>query len=294
MVESLQNETSPLVTVAIPVYNAGAHLRLAVLSILRQTFTDWELLIIDDGSTDNALQDIADIDDSRIRILRDGANKGLAARLNEAIDLARGRYFGRMDQDDVSYPERFVRQIEALQNDPRLDLVATRAITIDKDNEATGYFPYSLSHEEICAQPWRGFYLPHPTWLGRIEWFRKHHYTVPEPYFCEDQELLLRSYRDSRFATVDEILLGYRLREKTNWSKLEKTRLAILRIQWHHFAAARQWYFVMMTTFVYIGRVLGDLARWVAQPFIQVRPEKPGDPVVTRWKAILGEFTARP
>ena len=91
----------------MPVYNAGKYLRLAVLSIVRQTFTDWELLIVDDGSTDNALQGIADIDDARIRILRDGKNKGLAARLNECIDLARGKYFARMDQDDVSYPERF-------------------------------------------------------------------------------------------------------------------------------------------------------------------------------------------
>ena len=88
---------APLVTVAMPIFNAGSYLRLAVLSIVRQTFADWELLIIDDGSTDNALQDIADIRDHRIRILRDGENKGLAARLNEAIDLACGSYFACMD-----------------------------------------------------------------------------------------------------------------------------------------------------------------------------------------------------
>src|SRR5665647_2642353 len=111
-----QSDERPLITVAMPVYNAGKYLRLAVLSIVHQTFTDWELLIVDDGSTDNALQDIADIDDARIRIYRDGENKGLAARLNECIDLARGRYIARMDQDDVSYPVRFVRQIAALQN----------------------------------------------------------------------------------------------------------------------------------------------------------------------------------
>jgi len=94
----VQAGNAPLITVAMPIFNAGSYLRLAVLSIVRQTFADWELLIIDDGSTDNALQDIADIRDHRIRILRDGENKGLAARLNEAIDLARGRYFARMDR----------------------------------------------------------------------------------------------------------------------------------------------------------------------------------------------------
>lgn len=131
-----QGGEPPLVTVAMPVYNAGKYLRLAVLSIVRQTFTNWELLVIDDGSTDNALQDIADIDDARIRIFRDGGNRGLAARLNEAADMARGRYLARMDQDDVSYPERFARQLAALQNDPELDLVATRAITIDENDHA--------------------------------------------------------------------------------------------------------------------------------------------------------------
>lgn len=291
MAESSRNG-SPLVTVAIPVYNAGKHLRLAVLSIVRQTFADWELLIIDDGSTDNALQNIADIDDPRIRILCDGSNKGLPARLNEAVDLARGRYFARMDQDDVSYPERFARQIAVLQQDSRLDVVAARAITIDKDNEATGLFPYSLRHEEICAQPWRGFYLPHPTWFGRVEWFRKHRYAVPGPYFCEDQELLLRSYRDSRFATVDEILLGYRVRDKTDWFKLEKTRLTILKIQLPQFLAARQWYFASMTILVYMGRVLGDFVKWAIQLFIPVRAKKPCGPDVERWNVVLGQLSA--
>ena len=111
MNEQIQSSLPALVTVAMPVYNAGKYLRLSVLSIVKQTFTNWELLIIDDGSTDDALKDIADIKDARIRIFRDGTNKGLAARLNEAVNLAQGYYFARMDQDDVSYPERFARQI---------------------------------------------------------------------------------------------------------------------------------------------------------------------------------------
>lgn len=253
----------------MPVYNAGKYLRLAVLSIVKQTITDWELLIIDDGSTDNALQDIANIDDVRIRILRGGANKGLAARLNEAIGLARGRYFARMDQDDVSYPERLARQIEALQKNPQLDLVATRAIVIDENDQATGLFPYALSHEEICARPWRGFYLPHPTWMGRIEWFRKYCYTVPGPYFCEDQELLLRSYRESRFGTLNEILFAYRIRSKVNWQKRAKTRWVFLKIQLRHFMEAYQWRIMSLTILTFVWRVGGDflkLIRWVLFP----------------------------
>src|SRR3972149_9031916 len=112
----------PLVTVAMPIYNAGKDLRLAVFSIVRQTFTDWELLIIDDGSTDDAIDSISDINDGRIHIVQDGLNKGLAARLNQAIDMAHGQYFARMDQDDVSYPDRFSKQLDALRQDDSLDL----------------------------------------------------------------------------------------------------------------------------------------------------------------------------
>src|SRR5262245_5135592 len=86
-------ESNPTVTVAMPIYNAGKYLRMAVSSIIFQTFTDWELIIIDDGSTDNALASISDIVDPRVKILCDRSNRGLAARLNEAIDQARGEFF---------------------------------------------------------------------------------------------------------------------------------------------------------------------------------------------------------
>lgn len=252
-----------LITVALPVFNAGSHLRLAVLSIVRQTFTDWELLIIDDDSTDNALQDIADIRDTRIRILRDGENKGLAARLNEAIDLARGRYFARMDHDDVSYPERFAKQVEALERDPLLDLVAVRSVAISGDNRVMGILPGAATQEQISEKPWRGFYLPHPTWMGRIEWFRKYRYAEPGPYFCEDQELLLRSHEESRFGMIMEPLFAYRIREEINWRKLIKTRLTVLKVQLRHFLARGQLFFALMALLTFLGRSAMDMVKAV-------------------------------
>ena len=260
--KNLRDDPSPLVTIAMPVYNAGKYLRLAVLSIVNQTFEDWELLIVDDGSTDFSLESIKDIEDSRIRILWDGENKGLAARLNECIDQASGKYIARMDQDDVSYPERLERQIETLRGDNSLDLVAVRAITIDESNAVTGLFPFFLTHQEICANPWMGFYFPHPTWMGKIEWFRKYRYAMPGPFFCEDQELLLRSYRDSKFATVNEVLFGYRVRAKINRQKMLKTRRTILSIQLRYFGHARQWFYAFMAVAAFLGKAGNDLVRW--------------------------------
>lgn len=251
----------PVITVAMPVYNAGRHLRLAVLSIVKQTFTNWELLVIDDGSTDNAFDSISDINDARIRILRDGSNKGLAARLNEAIDLAQGQYFARMDQDDVSYPERFERQVEALQNDLTLDLIGIRAVTIGDHNELSGVLACADSSDKICAKPWRGIGLPHPTWMGKITWFRKNRYAEPAPYFCEDQELLLRTYENSRFLIINEQLFAYRIRDSINWHKLMRTRVAVLKIQLKQFIAKKQLYFSAMALLSFVGRVVLDMLK---------------------------------
>ncbi|OPL14356.1 MAG: hypothetical protein AVO39_09235 [delta proteobacterium MLS_D] len=254
-------ENVPLVTVSIPVYNAGRHLRLAVLSIIGQTFADWELLIIDDGSTDNALESLSDIQDERIRIFRDGKNRGLAARLNESVDRARGRYFARMDQDDVSYPERFDRQVQALENDPHLDLVAVQAVVIDGHNRLTGMLPCPSSDDAISARPWLGFYLGHPTWMGRVEWFRTFRYREEISQFCEDQELLLRSYKESRFGIVREPLFAYRRREKIRWNRQIVARLCVLRIQVNHFLRNRQPGFALMAFLAYVGRSILDIVR---------------------------------
>jgi glycosyltransferase involved in cell wall biosynthesis len=247
--------SAPLLTVAMPIFNAGHHLRLAVLSIVHQSFNDWELLIFDDGSIDNAVQSLGDINDPRIHVINDGLNKGLAARLNEAIDMARGQYFARMDQDDVSYPERFAKQLALLQSDSDLDVVAASAITISDDNEITGLLPCPVSHEAICARPWQGFCFAHPTWMGKTAWFRKFRYAIPCPYFCEDQELLLRSYSESRFGATAEIMFAYRVREIRNLSRVLKTRGVFFQIQKRHFIHAGQLTYAGLSGLVYLALI---------------------------------------
>lgn len=199
----------PLVSIGMPVYRAGRGLELALRSLVQQTLADWELILIDDASPDGASRIASSFADPRIRVVTETENKGLARRLNQCIDLARGRYFARMDADDIAYPQRLSRQVEYLESHADVDLLGSDALVFRGDGEALGVMVSGHDHAEICRTPWSLFTLPHPTWVGRLEWFRHHGYrdTLRKG---QDQELLLRSYRTSRFAAVDEPLLGYR------------------------------------------------------------------------------------
>ncbi len=201
----------PLITVAMSVYNAASTVELAIRSIQYQSLDDWELVVIDDGSVDQTRQIIARVQDSRIRFIQEPhGNLGLAARLNQCVRLARGRYVARMDGDDVAYSQRLSRQVQYLEQHPEVDLLGSGAVIFKKEGDVVGLYPTACDHEEICRCPWWGFPLAHPTWMGRREWFISHSYREG----CErgqDQELLLRSFSCSKFAALEEVLLGYRM-----------------------------------------------------------------------------------
>jgi hypothetical protein len=100
--------------------------------------------------------------------------------------------------------------------------------------------PFVQSHAELCARPWRGIHLAHPAWMGRTAWFRKYRYAQPGPYFCEDQELLLRASVDSVYAAVPEVLFAYRVRDSLPWRKTLRTRRTMAALQVRHFVKHRQ------------------------------------------------------
>jgi glycosyltransferase involved in cell wall biosynthesis len=201
--------SSPLVTIGMPVRNCEKTVGVAIRSIVNQTYRNWELLLIDDGSRDGTVCEALRFGDSRIRVFADSRQRGLVSRLNEAVRLARGAYFARMDGDDVSFPERLEMQLAHLEQNPAVDLLGTGIIVFRGEGEVLGTRAAPLTHEEICRQPRSGFHLAHPTWMGRTEWFRNHPYS-PEAVRAEDQDLLLRTYRNSRFAALPAVLLGYR------------------------------------------------------------------------------------
>lgn len=199
----------PLVSIGMSVRNCAATLGAALRSILAQSHPHWELLLIDDGSSDRTLDVALGFKDPRIMVMSDGTNVGLARRLNQTLQLSRGKYFARMDGDDICYPHRIEHQVAFLDAHPEVDLSGTGAMVFGSSGAPLGTFPARQDHAQICIRPWAGFYLPHPTWMGRLDWFRRYYYRE-SALRAQDQDLLLRSYRDSHFAALPEILLGYR------------------------------------------------------------------------------------
>jgi glycosyltransferase involved in cell wall biosynthesis len=189
--------------------NSERTLGPALRSLLEQRYQQWELILLDDGSTDASERIAQRTGDARVRLVADGQWLGLPARLNQAVRMARGEYLARMDADDVAYPERLARQVAFLDAHPEIDLVGTRAMAFDDSGAALGLLPYQPDHAGICAQPRSAFPLPHPTWMGRRAWFQRFGYRE-QAVRCEDQDLLLRAHRDSRFACLPQVLLGYR------------------------------------------------------------------------------------
>ena len=124
----------PKISVLMPVYNGDQFLDKSIKSVLNQTFNNFEYIIINDGSTDDSLKIIKSFEDSRIKIINFSTNMGITAALNNGLNVAKGYYIARQDQDDISHLERFMLQIEYLENND-VDLVDTNFIFIDENDK---------------------------------------------------------------------------------------------------------------------------------------------------------------
>jgi len=223
---------SPEVSIAMPFYNSSDTIAVSVRSLLNQTFENFELLLCDDGSSDNSLEIVRQFSDPRIVCWSDGQRRRLPARLNQCIDRARAPLFARMDSDDVACPDRLARQLEFLGNHPEVDLCGGGFVSIGKHSTPLWVYRPATDHSDIVRAPYLGFPMPHNTWMGPTDWFRKWRYTEVtygrSAHLAEDQELLIRSYKDSTFANLPETLVGYR-QETVPLKKLYRYKLLWVR-----------------------------------------------------------------
>lgn len=204
----------PAVTVLLSVYNDRAYLPAAVDSILAQSFGDFELLIVDDGSTDGTAEYLAALADSRVRVLRNQQNAGLTRSLNRGLDAAAGRYVARMDADDLAGPERLERQVEFLDAYKAVGIVGSGRRLIDEAGRTIAdarAVPDDVGIRRKCLL---GNPFAHPTVMLRRDVLDAHGLRY-DPAFrtAQDYELWTRLLCHTRGANVDEPLVRYRLRD---------------------------------------------------------------------------------
>lgn len=222
-----------LVSVIMPAFNAQeAYLREAVLSVLQQTYSNFELLIIDDGSVKPVREVIADITDKRINVLSNDGNRGISYSLNRGIEEAKGKYIFRMDVDDRCMPTRFEKQVEFLEGNKQIDVVSTFARTFG----ATDIIYRSSTTDEMIKAEllWKNP-LVHPTVAMRADTIKKRNIRYQMETKSEDFGLWSKmafGYA-CKFAVLPEVLLYYRIHEgqvtKTSQDKLLQSEKEILK-----------------------------------------------------------------
>ena len=198
----------PLVSVLLPFHNAGVYLSDALGSILRQTYAPFEVLLINDGSTDDSLSIIEGFRDSRLSIVGDDQKRGLAFRLNQGISAANGKYIARMDADDICAERRLELQVARMESDGDLAVLGTAGAFIDSAGMVTGAPRESpLDDHQIKWRLLTSNCILHPSVMVRATVLNEHRYSTDYPV-AQDFELWLRlAAADYRFANLPEVLM---------------------------------------------------------------------------------------
>lgn len=206
--------STPDISVVMPVYNAKAYVAEALQSVLDQTYRNFELLVIDDGSTDDSRAVIQRFHDPRVVIAENLQNVGVVATLNKLLRLSRGNFIARMDADDIAEPDRFVKQLNFLNSHPEVDIVGG----------AIQYFggikrPYTVvfptDHEDIRVALLFYCSLAHPTLMFRRSLIDRNLLQYSDDFrHAEDYYLWTQLLQQVRSANLTDVLLRYRLHLK--------------------------------------------------------------------------------
>jgi glycosyltransferase involved in cell wall biosynthesis len=196
------------ISVILPIYNAEKYLSDAINSILNQNYTDFEVLAIDDGSTDASLEILKSFNDPRITIIQNNENLGLIRTLNRGLDLAQGKYIARMDADDISLPTRFEKQVNLLDNNPDIGVCSSWLEFFGDSNEK---IKFPIEHDEIYFRFLLGVQVGHANSMIRRDLIEKLNIRYnPQFPHSEDTNLWVNLMPHTHFANIPEILYRYR------------------------------------------------------------------------------------
>jgi glycosyltransferase involved in cell wall biosynthesis len=206
---------TPTVSVVVPVYNTERYVADTIQSILKQTFTDFELVVIDDGSTDRSpeiLRELASTD-SRIRLtVRE--NRGIVRTRNELLEQCRGKYMAVNDSDDLSMPQRLEKQVAYLESHPQCVLLGSRVMLMDPFGSPVCVSGQKLDHDEIEQELLGyggGWALVQSAIMARVDVVRQiGGYRGEDHNLAEDHDLFVRLAEVGKVANLQEPLVWYR------------------------------------------------------------------------------------
>ena len=231
---------APEISVIMSVYNGEAYLKEAIESVIKQTFKNWELVIINDCSTDSTGDILAEFasKDERIKVHTNEVNLKLPASLNKAVSLCDGRYIARMDADDICLPDRLEKQYDFMEEHSDVALSSCRFMTVKNGVYASGGAGGRCDNEALRAMLLVANPILHPGVIARAEVMKRFNYDTT--LTCtEDLELWTRmATENQKIQILPECLLIYRLHDKQITSTtLERQHTEVLRIQNKYYAA---------------------------------------------------------
>lgn len=211
----------PLVSIIMGAYNSAAIIGATIRSIIGQTYENFELIVVDDGSKDNTADIIRSFSDKRIRLIQNPRNLKIPRTLNIGIEASNGKYLAICDHDDINMPTRLEVQVNYMETHPQVDVVGSSMYLFnDSGNIVGGLINTKTEHQDLVQNiHWFAPPLRHATIMARAEWFRKYRYRE-QYFFAFDGDLFLRSYRQSKFANLPMFLYAYRNPAKPVMAKL--------------------------------------------------------------------------
>ncbi|AFY48356.1 glycosyl transferase [Nostoc sp. PCC 7524] len=207
----------PKITVIMPVFNGEKYIQTAIDSILNQTFTDFELIVIDDCSCDKSLEIIKSYNDNRIKLLENNTNLGVTKTKNKGIEKSLGEYIAFLDCDDYAYPSRLAEQLEFMESNPDFGMIGSWVEVMDENGVLTGeVWKYVEPAQKIPSiLLFHNYFAQSAVFLRKSvlcdEWYRRQR--------AEDYDLWVRIARKSKVGNIQKVLIKYRLHPSSRSQK---------------------------------------------------------------------------
>ncbi|MDP2637598.1 MAG: glycosyltransferase family 2 protein [Candidatus Levybacteria bacterium] len=213
----MKNKASELVSILMPAHNAEAYIKYAIESIINQRYKNWELICINDSSTDKTQDILKKYQklDSRIKVYKNSVKKGIGFSLNLGLKYAQGKFIARMDADDISFPERISKQVEFLTKNKRVVACGGQVAMINSKNEIFAYKYFPTNSKALYKMIMKLIPLQHPTIMARSKVIKNYKYDTTLEV-AEDVDMLFYLLSKGEINNLEDVIYQYRKHNNSN------------------------------------------------------------------------------